>query len=386
MKKYTLLFLISLFSLSLCPNLSNASQTIPILVYHCFLKSSKLSINVPPEKFLEQLQYLADHDYKVISLEKFVEALNKKLPLPQKSVVITIDDGCKSVYSVALPYLNKFNFCATLFLTTNFVKDDFTWEMVKILQESGTIDIQGHTKTHHHRTLVRDLKTEKRKSYLKRLEMELLESKKILEGKLNKEVKYLAYPYGKYDQFVTKKAKEYGYKALLTFHGGTNTLSSDPFNINRQAIRSDFDLKRFASILNIKPLKVYYLNPPLATFTFYKKPKIFAMINEPVDQNLFQIIFKLNENNLPYSYNQRNGKLQLVLNKPLIQGVHFAKIQLINKNTSQVEKEIGWIFNRQGFPFFTVKGCKLFLKIFTVLMIFLAMVITVYKIKKKYVS
>ncbi|MDI6785203.1 MAG: polysaccharide deacetylase family protein [bacterium] len=392
MIKYITLFLISLFSLSLYNNLHANNlhadfQTIPILAYHSFSEPDtsqrKLRINVPPKKFLEQLQYLADNNYKVLPLEKFVEALNKKLPLPQKSVVITIDDGVESVYSVAFPYLNKFNFCATLFLTTNFVNKSFTWEMLNELQNSGVIDIQGHTKTHHYCSLVRDLKTERKTSYLKRLEMELLESKNIIEEKLNNKVKYLAYPYGKYDQFVIEKAKKYGYKALLTFHGGTNTLSSSPFNINRQAVYGDFDLKKFISLLNIGHLKSYYLNPPLATYTFYKKPKIFAMIEEPINLNLYQILFKLDNKILPYNYDQKSGKLSLVFDKPLIQGGHFIKIQLVNKNTCIVEKEVGWVFTRQGIPFTTIKGIKLFLKIFLSLMLFGVLVIITYKIRRK---
>ncbi|MBU0599831.1 polysaccharide deacetylase family protein, partial [bacterium] len=245
MKKNIFFYLISLIFLSLfLVNISTASQTIPILVYHSFSKKNDRRINIPPKQFLEQLQYLASQGYQVIPLERLIEALKLKLPLPQKSVVITIDDGDKTVYEGAFPCLKRFNFPATLFLTTNFVNKDFSWEKIRVMEASKIIDVQGHTETHHYISLVRNFKTERRKSYLKRLERELLKSKKIMEKELNKKVKYLAYPYGKYDQTVIEKAKEYGYEALLTCHEGTNILKADPFNLNRQEIHNNLDLKK----------------------------------------------------------------------------------------------------------------------------------------------
>ncbi|MFH1449616.1 MAG: polysaccharide deacetylase family protein [bacterium] len=385
MKKNIFFYLISLTFLSLfLVNTSTASQTIPILTYHSFSKKNDRRINVSPQQFLEQLQYLASQGYQVIPLERLIEALKLKLPLPQKSVVITIDDGCNSVYEVAFPYLKRFNFPATLFLTLNFVNKDFSWEKIRMMEASKIIDTQGHSKTHYHRGLVRDFKTEIKKSYLKQLERELLESKKIIEKKLNKRVKYLAYPYGKYDQVTIEKAKEYGYEALLACHGGISTLNADPFNLNRQEIHNHDDLKEFASILNTKPLEVDYLNPPLATWTFYKKPKIFALLKKPVNLSNYQITATLDEKTLPCNYDQETKKLSLILKAPLIQETHFVAIQLINKHTLQVEKEVGWIFTKQGIPFITVKSIKIFLKILTLLVIGSILVIIIIKQLKKH--
>ncbi|MBU1781904.1 hypothetical protein KKD87_00840, partial [bacterium] len=62
---------------------------------------------------------------------------------------------------------------------------------------------------------------------------------------------------------------------------------------------------------------------------------------------------------------------------------HFVLIQLTNKHTLQVEKEVGWIFTKQGIPFITVKGIKIFLKILTLLVTGSILVIIIYKTIKK---
>ena len=53
--------------------------------------------------FAAQLDWLARNDYRVLRLSQLARFLAGKKPLPQRSVVITIDDGYESVYRHALP-------------------------------------------------------------------------------------------------------------------------------------------------------------------------------------------------------------------------------------------------------------------------------------------
>src|SRR6266550_2160915 len=97
---------------------------VPVLMYHAIV-NNKLnpevnSVHVSSEAFQEQMNWLFDNQYKTISIDEMLFAFEKKQCL-QKAVVLTFDDGYKSLLTMATPILKKFNFSATLFLTTAFV-------------------------------------------------------------------------------------------------------------------------------------------------------------------------------------------------------------------------------------------------------------------------
>lgn len=79
------------------------------------------------KKFSSQVRYLKDK-YTPISLEQFIEYHKNNKRLPPYSLIVTMDDGYFSNYNLAYPILKKFNIPATIFLTTDFVKNkNFLW-------------------------------------------------------------------------------------------------------------------------------------------------------------------------------------------------------------------------------------------------------------------
>jgi len=83
------------------------------------------SINI--ELFRSQIKYLKNH-YNVISLSDYVDFCKKGKKLPDKSIIITIDDGYKSNYTLAFPIFKDFDVPATIFLTTDFINNkNFFW-------------------------------------------------------------------------------------------------------------------------------------------------------------------------------------------------------------------------------------------------------------------
>ncbi|MBC8498968.1 MAG: polysaccharide deacetylase family protein, partial [Candidatus Atribacteria bacterium] len=107
--------------------------TIPILTYHNFTKDAGSSYVMNIIEFEKQMDYLAVHNYSVISLSELLAGLRAG-QLPSKPIVITIDDGFKSTYTLAYPVLKKYNFPATIFLYTDFIEKNshsLTWEEIR---------------------------------------------------------------------------------------------------------------------------------------------------------------------------------------------------------------------------------------------------------------
>lgn len=106
---------------------------IAILMYHR-VSPERDNVLIKPlslKGFEKQIQYLSKN-YEILSLESLVQYLQQRKPLPQKAVVITLDDGYKDSYLYAYPILRKYHVPATVFLTTGCIDTGelFWWDKV----------------------------------------------------------------------------------------------------------------------------------------------------------------------------------------------------------------------------------------------------------------
>jgi peptidoglycan/xylan/chitin deacetylase (PgdA/CDA1 family) len=231
-------------------------QTIPILTYHRFAEDCNSLLCLRSSTFEHQMRYLKENGFHVISPEELRAFLEYKQRLPKKSLLITMDDGYKSVYEVAYPILKKYGFTATLFIYTNFVgvsKLAITWDQLKEMKADG-FSIGSHTIYHSDLTMPKDGETEA--DWMARINKELHGSKKIIDKKLRQDTYLLAYPYGKYDQRSIKIAKEAGYKIAMSVQRGGNAFFANPFFLQRDQILRK-DMQAFISRLNtFKPMSL----------------------------------------------------------------------------------------------------------------------------------
>ena len=225
-------------------------QKVPILLYHDFSKTRSGKMMVLETAFEAQMKYLKENGYHVITLERFLDFMDFKAQVPEKSVVITIDDGWKSLYSIAYPILKKYHFPATLFVYTDFIggKKALTWDQIKELAHNG-FDIQCHTKTHRYLTKIKDGETFD--LFFKSIEEELIHPRKLLRQKLNRDCSCMAYPYGKTSSLVAAMTKKQGYRAAFTVTRGGNPFYMDNYNINRSTIYGHYDLEAFKKNLDV---------------------------------------------------------------------------------------------------------------------------------------
>ncbi len=123
---------------------------IPVFCYHI----------VNEQLFANDLEFLARNDYITIDADTLLRHLQGKEKAPERSIVITFDDGAQNLYFVAYPLLKKFNKEAVVFIAPRFHKqagdiDNHTlaplsWEQIREMYESGVFDFQSHTMEHRY--------------------------------------------------------------------------------------------------------------------------------------------------------------------------------------------------------------------------------------------
>lgn len=246
-------------------------QLVTVLTYHDIKEPSRSQMQVTPKEFEEQMSYLHANGNRVISLESLFDFINLRQGVPDKAVVITFDDGWRAVYTTAYPILKKYGFPATIFIYTDFIspgnKMALTWDMMREMSAGG-IDIQVHSKTHEQDIpWKRDAETEQ--DYMKRLDNELLFPKKLAEQQIGKRIKYIAYPYGQFNDTLIQSARKAGYEGGLTVFGATvndgevirkreNPVFIKPFEVNRVQVLAGTPLEKFISKLkSFQPEPVY---------------------------------------------------------------------------------------------------------------------------------
>jgi peptidoglycan/xylan/chitin deacetylase (PgdA/CDA1 family) len=242
-----------------CSVFADGTMNIPILCYHNFNPTVPGSMTLTPERLDAQFRWLKDNGYTFIPLQTAVEYLQgKRSSLPEKSVVITADDGWQSVYKYLIPLAKKYNIPVTLFIypeTISHGKNAMTWDELKELQATGLFDVQGHTYSHP------NFKQAKRRmssdAYQKFVANELGNSKKILEEKMGKKISYLAWPFGIYDSYLEDQAAKAGYAMAFTIDYRTANRGFRPMAQPRFMIIQSESMNTFEGLVKGANRKYY---------------------------------------------------------------------------------------------------------------------------------
>lgn len=221
-------------------------QTASVLSYHRFTtqNQSRSRMVVTQAAFEKQMQYLRENGYTVIKLSQLFDFLDHKDQIPQKSVVITIDDGFRSAFEIAYPILKKYGYPATFFLYTDLVGSSsaVNWDQVRELAQNG-FDIQSQTV--NHRDLSKLMPDEGFKAYVARIENEITLAREDIREKVASTPVYMAYPYGRWNDLVIAMLKKHGFRGALTVRRGANPFFADNFRVKRSMIYGTFDLDAF---------------------------------------------------------------------------------------------------------------------------------------------
>ena len=236
--------LIPLLMMTLYAPASQAGQSFVALCYHDVqdrVPAQTSVITLSSDELLAQFSWLEAHGYHPVGLDDLIAARDGRRALPDKAVLLTFDDGYKSMYTRVFPLLKLFHFPALLALVSGWMEakpgedlgyDDarftrdqlLTWAQVREMEKSGLVEVASHSHELHRGvtanpqgnqqpaavTRVYDPATrryEDDKHYRRRIAKDLLHSVRILKRHLGHAPRALVWPYGAYSRSTVKIAK-----------------------------------------------------------------------------------------------------------------------------------------------------------------------------------
>jgi peptidoglycan/xylan/chitin deacetylase (PgdA/CDA1 family) len=232
-----------------------STNQLPILMYHRVAPEGSANLSryrVTPAAFEEQLKYLKDSGYYSVSLQDWTTAIVMQRPLPGFAIALTFDDAYMDFYEYAFPLLQKYGFSATVFLVSEHIGKQNTWdeaygEIVPLmgwqeiiaLQKQG-IEFGSHSATHNPLTSLSPTD----------IVVEGAKSRKDLQNVLQKPVDMFAYPYGDTDPVVAHLMGGCGYTIGVTCRNTLSNFHDDPMMLPRIEVEGSFSLKEFITRLS----------------------------------------------------------------------------------------------------------------------------------------
>lgn len=210
----------------------------PILTYHKFgprpPRVRLKGLYLPTRLLGEQLRELRDAGLESASVPA---ALSRS---PGSCVVLTIDDGFRSVVREALPLLQQYRMAATLYLVADRLGGWNDWEQAQgeapapLMEKSEVREwlaagqrIGAHTLTHPWLTRLP----------LAAADEEITASRKRLEDGFGVPVRDFCYPYGDWNEAVRDQVVAAGYETAVTTEFGVNPAGTDPWALRRITAR-----------------------------------------------------------------------------------------------------------------------------------------------------
>ena len=220
---------------------NKSDNSLPVLMYHYFFDDSTGetapdSNFMPISSFEEQLKFLKENDFYYPTWDEVADFVDEKIDLPEKSVVLTMDDGDESVFNLALPLLEKYEIPATSFVITSWVEKSYLDNY-----QDSMLDLQSHTDNMHrgggkigHGGIFPSLPVE-----------ESTQDLKTSIEKLNGNNGALAYPFGDCNDAAKEATKRAGFKVAFTTENKRVKPGMDKYELPRVRMFSDISILGF---------------------------------------------------------------------------------------------------------------------------------------------
>ncbi len=229
--------------------------SVPILMYHYISvppegsHQYRVGNSLPPETFIEHLDYLQAEGYTTIYLKDLISYLATGVPeLPEKPIILTFDDGYEDVYLNAFPALLERDRVATFFIITDFATEAAEndayelyadWKQLAEMAAAG-MEIGSHSRNHPN-LAGKDL------DYLV---WQALGSQENIEANIGYHPHILSYPAGSYDAFVIDVFRSAHFWGAVTTKQGVDQDSDHIFELKRIRISQGTGVPQLHALLN----------------------------------------------------------------------------------------------------------------------------------------
>lgn len=215
---------------------------LPVLMYHCFY-SAKAGDKGPNNNWMEvtdfeeQMKYLSENNFYFPTWQEVEDYIDGKKTLPDKSVVVTMDDGDPSVLKYAKPIIEKYKVRATSFVVTNWQNG-----LNVVQKKSNYLDVQSHS---------HDLHRAGANGKGRIVNISYNDIKKDVETSKNiiGNCTVFCYPFGHYNDTAKKALKDAGYRLAFTVQGGRVYKGADKFALPRVRMSKGVSLSSFKSMV-----------------------------------------------------------------------------------------------------------------------------------------
>ena len=219
--------------------------SIYILMYHHFVEDPAEcnDVTTTTEHFRSDLQWLKDNGYTFLLPRDLAGCAS----LPEKGVMITIDDGYASCYYAAYPILQELEAKAVISLIVAGQESGdpgfLSWEMCREMAGSGLVEFGSHTYDCHrydeeHGTYgIQRRPGESREDYEARVLPDLQTSIDAIEGELGQPVRFFAYPHGKTEPWAEDFLREH-FAVTVTTRVAPADLSDGLYQLPRYNINT----------------------------------------------------------------------------------------------------------------------------------------------------
>lgn len=238
---------------------------LPVLTYHHILRDEEntrfrhTSTTTSVRAFSNQMTWLRDRGYATLTMYQLEDYVRNRANLPARAVVITFDDGLKSVSRYAYPVLKQYGMKATAFVISSRIKrhpqkwDPKSLQFMSLSELNGirdVFDFQSHTHFLHrvdgyHRPILLS------RSYHNIL-FDLQRSRRAL-AQFNPHVFYLSWPFGGYNVTAVKAANDAGFHLAVTTVKGKVKPGDNPMLLKRLYILRTDSLETMSRLVSNQP-------------------------------------------------------------------------------------------------------------------------------------
>ncbi len=217
---------------------------LPVLMYHSVLKNPSAAGKyvISPDTFEADMKYLKERGYTSVLADEVINHVKAGTPLPEKPIMITLDDGYLNNLTYVVPLLEKYDMKAIISVVGKYSEQFsqsgdhnpnysyFSWEEISECIASGRVEIANHTYDMHSQGERRGSMKKRGESdeeYKKVLVADVEKTQKLLKENCSVEPKVFTYPYGAVSNASVDIIKEMGFEMSFGCCEKVNVLTGD---------------------------------------------------------------------------------------------------------------------------------------------------------------